>query len=314
MLNQNRSGSRATSIEELEAILSNFTEEANVQRGLAFKPRPTDVIISPYAKCGTTWLQQIAHGLRTRGSLDFDEITLVTPWIEVAYDLGWDLDGPQVAEPRVYKSHTTWHEVPKGGRYICAFRNSHDAFVSYYRFFEGFMFEPGAISLEELLHWRWPRDKVDSQGYWHHLSSWWEQRHNKNVLLLCYEDMKADLPGTVRKIARFMGITLDDELLDIVVRQSSREFMLAHKHHFDEHPTAQHLKKRANLPTPISAHKVTPVLLDETRYQLSPLHKAMLDDIWREQITSRFGLASYDNLRQSLRELHRSIGDLARHD
>jgi hypothetical protein len=314
MLNQRRSGYRATTIEELETILSNFADEANVKRGLAFKPRPTDIIISPYAKCGTTWLQHIAHGLRTRGSMDFDEITIVTPWIEIAYDLGWDLDGPQVAEPRVYKSHTTWHEVPKGGRYICAFRNSHDAFVSYYRFFEGFMFEPGTINLETLLHWRWPRDKVDSQGYWHHLSSWWEQRHNKDVLLLCYEDMKADLPGTVRKIARFMEIALDEELLDIVTRQSSREFMLAHKHHFDEHPTAQYLEKRANLPTPISAHKVTPGPLDEARYQLSPLHKAMLDDIWREQITPRFGLARYDDLRQSLRELHRANGDPDRQD
>ena len=54
-------------------------------------------------------------------------------------------------------------------------------------------------------------------------------------MLLWYEDMKADLPTTVQRIADFMGIELDDSLFEIVVQQSSREFMLAHKHQFVEH-------------------------------------------------------------------------------
>ena len=170
---------RATTIEELDDILDKFFDKESYQRGLAFKPQLSDIIISPYAKCGTTWLQHIVHGLRTRGSMDFEEINAVTPWIEVAYDVGWDLKATQVAEPRVYKSHLSWHDIPKGGRYICSFRQSDTAIVSHYRFFEGWMFEPGTISLEKLLAWRCPRDRVDSQGYWHHLSSWWDQRHNK---------------------------------------------------------------------------------------------------------------------------------------
>ena len=32
------------------------------------------VIITPFAKCGTTWLQQMVHSLRTGGDLDFDDI------------------------------------------------------------------------------------------------------------------------------------------------------------------------------------------------------------------------------------------------
>jgi hypothetical protein len=168
------------------------------------------------------------------------------------------------------------------------------------------MFEPGTISLETLLSWRWPRDEMDSQGYWYHLSSWWEQRHNKDVLLLCYEDMKADLPGAVQRIAHFMGITLDDALLDTVIRQSSREFMLAHSHHFDERHMRQNGGNRAGLPPPIDTNKVTPGNSNARHYQLSPSLKKMLDDIWREQIASRFGLETYEDLRQSLRELHQS--------
>jgi hypothetical protein len=42
-----------------------------------FEPRSSDVFIVTYPKCGTTWVTQIAHSLRTRGSMDFDEITEV---------------------------------------------------------------------------------------------------------------------------------------------------------------------------------------------------------------------------------------------
>jgi hypothetical protein len=71
--------SRATNLNELDSALSKLFSEESERRGLAFQPRPSDIFISPYAKCGTTWLQQIVHGLRTRGSMDFEEITSVTP-------------------------------------------------------------------------------------------------------------------------------------------------------------------------------------------------------------------------------------------
>jgi hypothetical protein len=304
MENYQSLGSRATTVEELETILYKFFDEDSKRRGLAFQPHSSDIIISPYAKSGTTWLQQIAHGLRTRGSMDFDEINAVTPWIEIAYDVGWDLEAPQVAEPRVFKSHLTWHDVPKGGRYICSFRRPQEAFVSYYRFFEGWYIEPGAISMETLFDWRWPRDELDRQGYWYHLRSWWDQRQNPSVLLLCYEDMRADLPGTVRKIAQFMDIPLDEELLDIVIRQSSRDFMLAHKDQFNEAHIREIGGKRAGLPRPIDSSKVTAGPTNNARYRLSPELNETLDDIWREQIGARYGLDTYDDLRREV-----SLGD-----
>jgi hypothetical protein len=52
--------------------------------GLGFVARPSDVIIASYAKCVTTWLQQMVHSLRTGGDLDFDDISRVVPWIETA--------------------------------------------------------------------------------------------------------------------------------------------------------------------------------------------------------------------------------------
>jgi hypothetical protein len=303
MIKQTYKNGRATTVGELDAVFHRFFDETKRSLGLKFKPQPNDIVISPYAKCGTTWLQQIAHGLRTSGGMDFDEINCVVPWIEVAYDVGYDLEAAQVANPRLYKSHASWHDIPKGCRYICSFRHPYDAIISFYRFFEGWFFEPDTIGLEDLTHWRWPRDEVDCQGYWYHLISWWEQRHNQDVLLLCYEDMKADLAGTVQKVARFMGVELDDSLLEIVVRQASREFMLAHKHQFDEHRLHKIGGRRAGLPAPNDTSKVTPGDSNQARYQLSAALKRELDDIWQEQIRARFGFENYEELRQALRGL-----------
>lgn len=303
-MSTNERPSRASSLAELDALAPVLFSKESRRRGLAFEPRASDVIISPYAKCGTTWLQQIAHGLRTRGSMDFEEITVVVPWLEVADQMGWDLDAPHVAEPRLYKSHVSWHEVPKGARYICSFRDPADAFVSFYRFFEGFVFEPRTIGLEDFFRWRWPRDRLGEFGYWHHLASWWEQRHDARVLLLCYEDMQVDLEGTVRRIARFIGIDVDEELLAVVVRQSSRDFMLAHRHQFDEAPFRRHWSERGVLPFDSDAGKVTVGATDSQRYHLSPALREELDAIWAERISSRFGLASYEELRREVGLLH----------
>lgn len=295
--------SRATTLKELEVVLDKFFDETKTPLGLAFKPHPSDIIITPYAKCGTTLLQQITHGLRTRGSMDFDEIEAVVPWLEIAFDMGWNLEAPQVANPRLYKSHVSWHDIPKGCRYICSFRHPYTAIVSFYRFFEGWLFEPETISLEDLTRWRWPRDRADRQGYWYHLTSWWEQRYKQNVLLLCYEDILADPSRTIQKIARFMEIELDDSLLEIVLRQSSREFMLAHKHQFDEHHLRDIGGKRAGLPPPIDSGKVTSGASDDSRYKL-PLHiKQELDEIWQEQVKPKFGIENYEELRQALQNM-----------
>jgi hypothetical protein len=302
--------SRATNVEELGIILGKYFSRESLEHGLAFQPKSSDIIISPYAKCGTTWLQQIAHGLRTRGSMDFEEINDVTPWIEIAADVGWDLDAAQVADPRVFKSHRSWHDIPKGGRYIVSFRHYQEALVSFYRFFEGYYFEAETISLEALTRWRWPEGNLEHEGYWYYLISWWEQRDNKDVLLLCYEDMKADLPGTVKLIAHFMGIELDEELLAIVVHQSSRDFMLAHKDQFDEKHMARIGGERAGLPPVEDSYKITPGASNDPRYQLSPALKKELDDMWREQMEPKYGFRNYGELRQAIKELQESYNPL----
>src|SRR5262245_28666780 len=97
---------RARTLEEFGASAGKMfvPEEIGAAIG-GWRPRPTDVVISPYGKCGTTWLQQIFHTLRTRGDMDFEDISEVVPWIETSTLLEIDINAEQRAEPRGFKSH-----------------------------------------------------------------------------------------------------------------------------------------------------------------------------------------------------------------
>ena len=65
---------RATTVAELQVKTGQLVSAAGFAAGLGFVTRPSDVIIASYAKCGTTWLQQMVHSLRTGGDLDFDDL------------------------------------------------------------------------------------------------------------------------------------------------------------------------------------------------------------------------------------------------
>ena len=293
---------RATTLEQFNALHDKLFTPGNYGQVALFDPRPSDVFITPFAKSGTTWLQQIAHGLRSQGDMNFEEVGFVVPCLDFPHPLGIALDAPQAFEPRAYMTHSNWQDVPKGGRYICAFRNPKDVIVSYYRFLENWFFEPGVIDLDAFAqNFVPPEDELGD--WWLHMISWWEQRDNAAVLLLTYEDMVGDLVGTVRKVAGLMDITLTDDLLDTVVRQSSRDFMLANASHFDERGVRRLAEKEIGQPFNSNATKVTQGA-DKSRYRLSPEINAAFDAVWRSQIEPRTGWSDYDDLRKAVRVRH----------
>ncbi|HCS92678.1 MAG TPA: sulfotransferase [Chromatiaceae bacterium] len=293
---------RATTLEQFIALHDLLFTPGNFSQSAPFEPKASDVFIAPFAKSGTTWLQHIAHGLRSRGDMGFEEIGFVVPCLDFPHPMGIDLNASQQFEPRLFMSHANWYEVPKGGRYICAFRNPKDVIVSYYRFLENWFFEPDAIDLNAFAQVFVPAEsKLDD--WWLHTISWWEQRDNPRVLLLTYEDMLQDLVGTVRKVAALMEIAPADDVLDIVVRQSSRAFMLAHADRFDERGVRRLSEKELGLPPSSDATKVTPGA-DKNRYRLSDQVNAAFDAVWRNQIEPRTGFSDYDDLCKAVRARH----------
>ena len=266
-----------------------------------FVPAPDDVIISPFGKSGTTWLQQMFHTLRTRGDEDYDDISRVVPWIETSPALGIDLNAPQKARPRGFKSHMSWDAIPKGGRYIVSIRDPRDAAVSMYKFMEGWFLEPGSVSAEEFTRANFMRDPANS--YWGHLASWWSHRDDDNVLLLSYEGMKADHEGTIRRVAEFCGIELDDELLELTLNNSSLDYMLANKNKFDDLLMRELSERMADLPPGSDSAKVREGKVGGHATELGADVLAEMDRIWAEQIEAPFGFADYDAMEAAIRAL-----------
>ncbi|MEH6636546.1 MAG: sulfotransferase domain-containing protein [Halioglobus sp.] len=286
---------RATNVDELQIILGKLFTPESKTHGSAFTPRASDVIIAPYSKCGTTWMQQIAHCLCTRGSMAFAEITAVVPWIDAAYDLDLHLDADQVATPRLFKSHLSWDAIPTGGRYICVLRHPFDALVSLYKFFDGWLMESGAIGFDDFAR-RLYLQRQPPDGYWHHLVSWCLQRDNPNVLLLCYEHLKVDFDNQLPRIASFLDVHMDDELLSIVKEQSSLPFMRLHNKQFDDHLTRDKRNQAMGLPLFSNTSKVGQGASGAHRDYFSTELEQLMAERWRQEVTPRLDWKNYEEL------------------
>jgi aryl sulfotransferase len=303
---ENRSPSgRATTLKAFFGMLASMNTQAGEQKGLDLTLSATDCVVAPFGKSGTTWLQQIAHSLRTRGDMDFDDISRVVPWIETSTDLGLDLDAPQKAEPRVFKSHLDAHRIPKGGRYIISCRDPKDAAYSMFKFMEGWFIEPGSISLDDFVRAAFitPGKAPGSQGgdYWTHLKSWWQRRSDPDVLFTAFEHMKEDSTGTIQRVAAFMGIALDDELLAITEKHASLQFMQSHTDRFDDKLMRDRSVEVAGLSPDSESSKVRTGKVGESRQRLGADVSIELDDIWHEKITEELGFESYGSMIEILR-------------
>ncbi len=298
---------------------SRMHSKESVIHGQSFKPKHSDVFITTYPKCGTTWTSQICHSLRSNGSMRFEEIGEVVPWDILALDCNQDLNDDQVAFPRLFKSHEDWEHVPGGGanalaprgsneaRYIYVMRNPKDAFVSFYNFMPAYTgLKTGSLTMQEFA------DAIfagvsQAGGIWRHFLSFCKVRKRPNVLLLFFEDLKEDLRANVRLIADFMEIFQPgDELekrIDVAVEKSSYKFMRAHATQFDDHFVFDCVKRRMGM-GPKHVFKVGKVRkgggkIGESKIIPSEVQQ-LLDKRWKEILSDVTGCSDYDSFRASL--------------
>ena len=46
--------------------------------------------------------------------------------------------------------------------------------------------------------------------FWENVRSWWNIRHLPNVMMVNFSNLKSDMPGEIRRIAGFLGTTIND--------------------------------------------------------------------------------------------------------
>jgi methylamine dehydrogenase accessory protein MauD len=195
----------------------------------AFVPRPDDVFVVTYPRSGTTWMQMILYQLTTQGGMDFPHITTVSPWFERSLKDGTAYDA--LPSPRVFKSHLPYRKIPGGPcKYIYVARDGKDVAVSYYHFYTTHMGFKGTFA--EFFE-RFLRGEVHCGSWFRHVRGWWEHRHDPNVLFLRYEELAADLPGCLRKISAFCGVTIAPHRWPVILERCSFDFMKRHESQFD---------------------------------------------------------------------------------
>jgi hypothetical protein len=246
--------------------------------------RPTDVVVVTFAKTGTTWLQQICEQLRTGGDMSFSEISERQPWLDIAWDCGQDLNADQAVEPRVFKSHQRLSAVNTGAKYISIVRNPADVFQSYLSFSTEKGRDENALTRT-----------FEQKDIWAYYSDLWGARNEPNVLVQCYEALVDDEEVYLPRIAEFLGVPLDADRLQTVLRMSSKSFMLSHVDQFDDHFVHRCVNSS------LSAAKV----VTEEKSVLTPAIVSWLQRLWDERMLPQTGLQDYEALATAISALAR---------
>jgi aryl sulfotransferase len=209
-----------------------------------FTHRPGDILVCTPPKCGTTWTQTIVASLLWPAGDAPGPVMDLSPWWDANFRPVEELVARLDAQTfrRAIKTHLPVEAIPwwETACYIAVFRDGRDAFMSYVNHVasfrddvrEGLNIAAAAKGLETM-----PKYDGDLHGLFARwidfpmpllmLRAWWEQRHQRNVLLVHFNDLKTDLDGEMRRIATFIGAPIDPHHWPAQVARCTFEAMKA---------------------------------------------------------------------------------------
>lgn len=212
-----------------------------VGMGLVFKgytPQPHDVFVCTVAKSGTNWMMQLVTQIADHGQAEFDDIHDIVPWPEapLASQVA-PLTAPVTSRSglRALKTHVPAQHVPFSpeARYVVVVRDPKDVFVSSWFFVGGIVNGIwGAPPALDDWYRRWVERRFPLGSWAEHTAGWWARRHEPNVAVFTFAELKADLPGCVDRLAAWMGVSLSEAERSAVVERSGFAWMKAHAHQF----------------------------------------------------------------------------------
>ncbi len=220
----------------------------------AYRPREGDVVIATAPKVGTTWTQQIVNLLIFQ-NVEPRPLTMLSPWFDCRIQMQPEMM-VQIIEGqdhrRFLKSHLPLDGLPiySETRYIHVARGGRDACMSFLNHINGYnsnvwerldaagLGDPliGAVkprpprtAREFFHHWIAPTEtsalELMSQSFFEIERSYWKDRARTNLLLVHYNDLKADLHGEMARIAAFLDIDVADDLWPELVNAATFESM-----------------------------------------------------------------------------------------
>ncbi|HEU4620020.1 MAG TPA: sulfotransferase domain-containing protein [Gammaproteobacteria bacterium] len=189
------------------------------ESALTYVPEPGDVFVSTYPKCGTTWMQYIVYLIVHRGEPLPDGATLVDAFPHLE-EIGAEA-ARALPRPRLLKTHLPLPMAPFGrdARYVFVARNPFDCAVSFYYHTQGFVkhYDFAEGTFDDFFEC-FIAGEVDFGDYFEHLVSWYARRGEPNVLVVTYEDMRADPGRALDGVARFRGPEHAEAVADLGLR------------------------------------------------------------------------------------------------
>jgi hypothetical protein len=190
-------------------------------RGLAVYS--DDTFIVSYPRSGNTWTRFLVANLVYAGQpVTFANIERLIPDCEAQSNRYLK----RVARPRIIKSHEYFDPRYKKAIYIV--RDPRDVALSYYNFSRKYRQIEDSYPLD-----RYIGDFVDGRltsadwGTWgENVGTWMAARKGRpTFLLLRYEDLIADTPTELAKVARFFGVDASPEELRRAIENSSADHL-----------------------------------------------------------------------------------------
>jgi sulfotransferase family protein len=212
-----------------------------------FVVKDGDVFVVTYPRSGTTWTEQMVHLLAHNGEQGEQLITDAVPWVETLPHRpnGMHEFLKTIPGRRLFTSHLPYSLFPSlnntTAKIVYVARNPKDVAISTYFHnqskggYEGTWDE----HFQLFLH-----GDVGFGPYFDHILPWWQaSQSDKRILFLKYEDMKNDHAGNVARLASFLDLQADSQLIERVVALSSFKSMTSNQNtNFDWVP------QRADVP------------------------------------------------------------------
>jgi aryl sulfotransferase len=217
------------------------------QRWDGFPFREGDIVIGTWAKSGTTWCQQIVTQMIFEGEEQIATLD-IAPWVDmriIPFEPMMEQLEAQTHR-RCLKTHLPADALvmsPKA-KYLYLARDGRDVAWSWYNhlmimkdaFYEMVNGTPGEVGapverpttdVREFFHDWLDHDAAPCWPYWSNVQTWWDIRHLPNVKLVHYNDLKADMPGEMRRIAAFLEIPIDEAKWPAIVEHCTFDYMKA---------------------------------------------------------------------------------------
>jgi hypothetical protein len=206
----------------------------------AFRINATDVFLVSFPKSGNTWMRFLLGNYLTKGLLEFQNVNSYIPEVHIHPERVNDV----ITEPRIIKSHFEYVKEYTTVIYIA--RDIRDVAISKFHHLQMVDVIPETTTLHNYLQSSF--DKANQYGSkWHtHVFSWLRDNFPQRLLLLKYEDILVNPELELKKALVFMGLSLDEALLNLSIERSSFKSMRKKE---EESPiNTQELVAKAPLP------------------------------------------------------------------